>query len=668
MLFSKSKRINSALYNANIFTYRDIIFHLPYRYEDYSLIDESKTLIDKQKVCLLVKVISINNFKKTKNVSIFCFDSISSSNKTYRVICFNRDYLTKIVEINGIYTIYGQYNLKKNQIELINIYKGKIKDEDKIKPIYHLPKEIKNFEFSRLVKKAFDNYGGKIFTLVPFYFLNKHHLLNKLDALKLAHFPTSKADVKNALLFLKYEEAFIFSMKNLIERNEIKNNFKKHLDGIDFHKLKPFIDGLHFKLSDDQNKALICIENDLNSSKEMYRLVEGDVGSGKTIVAFLTLIMNYLRNRQGVLLAPTEVLALQHYQNFINFFSQFKLNVKLLTGSTKNEERHIILEDLKEGLIDILIGTHSLFTKEVKYNCLSLAIIDEQHRFGVNQRREILSKGNSVDLLMMSATPIPRSLALTIFGDLDISIISSYPGRGRNVTTIMEMVNMKTIFNYIDHEIINNKKVYIVCPLIEYDENKQYSLESIYPLYFKQYKDKVIAMHGKMKSEDKLKAIEDFKSGRKPILISTQVIEVGIDVMDASLMIIYKASMFGLASLHQLRGRIGRDNNKATCVLLFDKDDDIEALKRLKQLENISDGFQLSELDLKNRGPGELLGIKQSGLPDFSYLNIANDLNIFKIARDDTNYLLSSYKENENFKYTLEMIKKQMEYEERKKA
>ena len=668
MIFSKSKRINSGLYNASIFTYEDIILHVPYKYLDYSLSNESISFLDKQKIVLEGKIISSISISNVNKISIVSFDFLSINNKFYRVVAFNRDYLAKVLNVNELITIMGVYNKNKNQINLTNFNKGKIDDDQLIKPIYHLPSSIKNFEFSRLVKKAFESIEKPINTIIPFSFLNKHNLINKMDALKLVHFPRNKEELKKGLLFLKYEEAFLFSLKNQLSKNLFFSQEKLKLEPIDILNLDSYISSLPFKLTLEQRSILKEICFDMNSNKEMYRLLEGDVGSGKTIIAFLSLILNFLRNKQGVLLAPTEILAKQHYDLFMSLFTNFKINVKLLTGNTPNEEKNIILDDLKDGLIDILIGTHSIFSKSVKYNNLSLVVIDEQHRFGVNQRNDLIKKGRSVDVLMLSATPIPRSLALTIYGDLDISILPTIKERKRKVQTIMEMDNDKTCFKYIDEALKLQKKIYIVCPLIEFEEKKNYSLDGVFPRYFNKYNGLVAALHGKMKSEEKIKILENFKNGTKPILISTQVIEVGIDVSDAELIIIYKASKFGLASLHQLRGRVGRDFTPAKCVLLYDKDDDFDALNRLKQLELIDDGFKLSELDLSNRGPGELLGLKQSGLPDFKYLNISKDIQIFKVAQNDIKELIDNFKNNKSYSFTIEYLKKQILNECIKKA
>ncbi|MGM9873992.1 MAG: ATP-dependent DNA helicase RecG [Bacilli bacterium] len=655
MIFSKSQRINNLLKGMGIYSVYDLVFYLPYRYEDYS-ITEFKNIKDKQRVVLEGIILNEPKAFKSQKVSGVTFDFMSSDKHYFKVVAFNRDYLTSIINFKDTYTLVGQYNKNKNQINLINLNKGSLKEEEKIKPLYHLPSSLKNFEFSRLVRKQLNNEENKFNSFIPFEMLNKYHLVNVKEALNYVHFPKNKEELKKGILFFKYEEALSFSLKNLIIRNENNAIKKSKLDLIDIQKLNDLAKALPFKLTKDQITSIKEIVSDLNDNKPMYRILEGDVGSGKTLVAFFSLYANYLRNRQGALLAPTEALAKQHYLKALQLFYNTNINIKLLTGSTSNEEKRMILDDLKDGLIDIVIGTHSLFSKGVIYNSLSLVIIDEQHRFGVNQRNSLVDKGKDVDLLMMSATPIPRSLALTIYGDLSISFLHSFPTKERKVETDLLLTNEQKIFSLIDEEIKKNKKVYVITPLIEYSENHSYSIESIFPTYFAKYKNEVSLLHGELSSEEKERALDKFIKGESHILLSTQIVEVGIDIKEASLMIIYKASSFGLASLHQLRGRIGRDGNIAHCYLLYDKDDNEDSIKRLEILKDNNDGFILAEKDLSIRGPGEMLGIKQSGFPDFKYLNVVKDINIFTKARDDAKIIFDNRNVNKSFEFAINYI------------
>ena len=659
MEFSKSKRINYLLYQMGIKSIHDLIFYLPYRYEDYSLtpfID----IKDKQKVVLEGAILNEPKAFKGNKIKGVTFDFMSNDKHYFKVVAFNRDYLTSIINFRDTFTLVGIYNKQRNQINLINLNKGTISEEDRIKPIYHLPSSLKNFEFSRLVKKYLAKEDNKFFTIIPYEMINKYKLVNVKDALNYVHFPKNREELKKGVLFFKYEEALSFSIKNQIIRNENNVIKKTKLDLIDIKELNNLVKALPFKLSKDQINAIKEIVNDLNKNKPMYRILEGDVGSGKTMVALFSLYANYLRNRQGALLAPTEALAKQHYLTAKQLFYNTKINIKLLTGSSKADEKNMILEDLLDGSIDIIIGTHSLFSKGVKYNSLSLVVIDEQHRFGVNQRTSLVDKGEDVDLLQMSATPIPRSLALSIYGDLDISFLHSFPSKERNVTTSLMLTNTKKIFSIIDEELKKNRKIYVITPLIEFNENNSYSIESIYPIYKERYQNDVSCLHGALKKEEKEKALDDFIKGNSHILLSTQVVEVGIDIKDASLMFIYKASSFGLASLHQLRGRIGRDGYPSTCYLLYDEEDSLESKERLEILKDNNDGFILAEKDLSIRGPGEMLGLKQSGFPDFKYLNVSKDINIFTKARDDAKKIIENKDSNKSYEFVVNYIKKAM--------
>lgn len=637
----------------------DLVFHLPYRYEDYN-ITPFKDIVDKQKVVLEGIILNEPKSFKGNKISGVSFDFMSNDKHYFKVVAFNRDYLSSIINFTDTFTLVGQYNKTKNQINLINLNKGSLKEEDKIKPIYHLPSSLKNFEFSRLVNKYLNKEDNKFYSLIPYEMMNKYKLVNVKEALNYVHFPKNKEELKKGIIFFKYEEALSFSLKNQIIRNENNEIKKSKLDLIDISKLNDLVKALPFKLSNDQITSIKEIVNDLNKDKPMYRLLEGDVGSGKTLVALFSLYANYLRNRQGALLAPTEALAKQHYLSAKQLFYNTDINIKLLTGSTKNEEKRMILDDLKDGIIDIVIGTHSLFSKNVIYNSLSFVVIDEQHRFGVNQRSSLVDKGKDVDLLMMSATPIPRSLALTIYGDLDVSFLHHFPSKKRNVTTSLLPTNKKEIFKLIDDELNKNRKVYVITPLIEFNDNNKYAIESIYPSFKEKYQDEVSLLHGELKKEEKEIALDKFIKGESHILLSTQIVEVGIDVKDASLMIIYKASSFGLASLHQLRGRIGRDGYPSSCYLLYDDTDSEESKERLEILKNNDDGFLLAEKDLSIRGPGEMLGIKQSGFPDFKYLNVVKDINIFTKARDDAKLIFENKDNNKSFEFAVNYVKKLM--------
>ena len=659
---TKSPRLNYLLGEMGIFTSYDVINHLPRRYDDYSYSVE-KDLKDKQRLVLLGKIVSIPKLVRARGIDILTFDFISRLRKYYKVVFFNQPYLSKTLKIDEEYSLIGTFNLKRNEIDGQKIIKGEVQTEERLKPVYSLPAGFQNYLYANLVKKSLEEVKGQIFSTIPYDYLNKYRLINKEIALNWAHNPKSPEQIHQALRHLKYEEALLFSLKNQLirESNKSLSKIKKEPIGVDI--CEPFIGSLPYKLTEDQLVACEEIIEDMNQNSLMYRLLQGDVGTGKTLVSFVALFANYLRGDQGALMAPTDALARQHYSNAVKLFKNTKLKIALLLGSTSASEKKQIKDDLKEGYIDIIIGTHALFTKDTIYSSLGLVIIDEQHRFGVNQRIALANKGEHADLLMMSATPIPRSLALTIYGDLDISTLYTFPSTKRDVKTIVTSSEDPIIYKTIDEAIENNKQVYVIAPLIDFSEDGKFSVEQLYARYVLRYKAAVGLLHGRMKQEEKEETLNKFYNGDIKVLVSTQVVEVGIDVKNANTMVIYDATHFGLASLHQLRGRIGRDGSKSTCILASNEED----ADKLEILTRSEDGFAIAEEDMKQRGPGELTGVKQSGIPDFSFLNIVDDYKIFVVARDDAKEILKN-KDNKNYQWIIKRAEKLINQEDIKKA
>ena len=659
---TKSPRLNFLLGEMGIFTPYDVINHLPRRYDDFTYSDE-KEIKDKQRVVLLGKVISVPKSVKARGINIVTFDFMSQNRRYYKVVFFNQPYMVKMLKMDADYSLVGTYNLKRNEISGYKILKGEIPFEERLKPIYSLPSEFQNYLFSNLAGKSLNAVQGQIFTTIPYDYLNKYRLVNKEVALNWAHFPKDTNQIRQALRHLKYEEALLFSLKNQLIRESNKSLSKIKKEPIDLEICQPFLDTLPYQLTEDQKVACDEIINDMNQSALMYRMLQGDVGTGKTLVSFVALYANHLRGDQGALMAPTDALARQHYANAIKIFKDTNLKIALLLGSTPASEKKRIKEDLKEGYIDIIIGTHALFTKDTIYSSLGLVIIDEQHRFGVNQRIALASKGDHADLLMMSATPIPRSLALSIYGDLDISTLYTFPSTKRDVKTFITDSDDKVIFQTVDEALANNKQVYIIAPLIDFSEDGKFSVEQLFARYALKYKAAVGLLHGKMKQEEKEEVLNKFYNGDIKVLVSTQVVEVGIDVKNANTMVIYDATHFGLASLHQLRGRIGRDGSKATCILVSDD----EEKDKLEILTRSEDGFAIAEEDMKQRGPGEMTGVRQSGLPDFRFLNIVDDFKIFVCARDDAKDILK-HKDNKNYQWLINRALKLINEEDLKRA
>ncbi len=641
---SKSKRLNFLLHKMGIFDYYDVISHLPKRYDDYSLTHE-RNLKDKERVTIFGKVVTSPKKVLGRKTTIISFDVLTDARTYFKVKAFNRPYLSKLVDLDEYYTITGTYDRTQNCINLVNLVKGKVDNSKLLRPVYVLPQDFANKDYVRIVEKALNELNGHIKSFVPQPYRYKYRLCNKQDALIKAHQPKNYEDIRQAYRYLKYEEALMFSLKNQLIKEENKSLQKIKKEPIDLSSCDEFVKSLPYQLTEDQIQASSEIIEDMNQSSLMYRLLQGDVGTGKTIVCFIALFANFKRGDQGALMAPTDVLARQHYENAKKLFKDTKLKIALLVGSTPMSEKRRIYEDLQDGLIDIVIGTHALFTKSVQYSSLGLVIIDEQHRFGVNQRKALMDKGDHADLLMMSATPIPRSLALSIYGDLEISTLYMFPNVKRDVITKIVDSNDDKIFETVDKALASGHKVYVVAPLIEFSEDEKYSAEKLFARYLLKYHEKVGLLHGKMKSNEKEEVLNNFAFGDIDILVSTQVIEVGIDVKKANTMVIYDANNFGLASLHQLRGRIGRDGSKSTCLLAVD---DLEEKEKIEILVESNDGFEIAEKDLAMRGPGELVGIKQSGIPDFRYLNMIDDIKIFVVARDDAREIIKNRDEKDN--------------------
>ena len=659
---TKSSRLNYLLGELGIFTAYDVINHLPRRYDDYNYSDE-KELKDKDRLVLLGKLVSLPKLVKAKGVTVISFDFMSQHSRYYRVVFFNQPYLAKTLKIDETYSIIGTFNFKRNEVDGQKISKGEIPVGERLKPVYSLPASFQNYLFANLALKSLMECKGKIYPLIPYDYINKYRLVNKEQALFWAHHPHNYQEVHQALRHLKYEEALLFSLKNQLirENNKSLSKIKKEPIGIDI--CTPFIDSLPYKLTEDQVTAATEIIEDMNQSALMYRLLQGDVGTGKTLVCFIAFYANYLRGDQGALMAPTDALARQHFANAQKLFAGTKLKIALLLGSTPASEKKQLKDDLKEGYIDIIIGTHALFTKDTIYSSLGLVVIDEQHRFGVNQRIALASKGDHADLLMMSATPIPRSLALTLYGDLDISTLYTFPSTKRDVKTMIYKSDSEKIFKAVDYALTNDKQVYIIAPLIDFSEDGRFSVDELFAKYALRYRSAVGLLHGKMKQEEKEEVLNKFYKGEIKVLVSTQVVEVGIDVKNANTMVIYDATHFGLASLHQLRGRIGRDGSPSYCLLVSNEDD----VDKLEILTRSEDGFAIAEEDMKQRGPGELTGIKQSGIPDFAFLNIVDDFKIFVVARDDAKEILKN-KDNKNYQWIIKYASSQINQEDIKKA
>lgn len=654
MPLTGSKKLNFLLGEMGIFSSYDVISHYPRKYDDFTLSDPKSFygLHDKEKIVLFGEAITGPKTMHYRAVSRTTF-YFRSAGIDWLVTAWNRPYLGKYIVAGESYTMEASYESKNHGLNLLQIKRGEILESERIVPIYSLPKDYAQHLFRGLVEKSLTQLKGTIYDRVPSLFREKYRLISREQAITSLHFPLSREALNQAKRTLKYEEALLFSLKNQLIRKQNRTLIKTERAKIDRAKVKDFIHSLPYPLTESQKVALGDIIRDMDDAHLMYRLLQGDVGMGKTLVAFLAMYAAYTRGEQSAFMAPTDSLAKQHYQNIERMFEPLGIKATLLVGSLTQRQRKEALEAIESGASSFIIGTHALFTKDVTYARLGLAIIDEQHKFGVNQRATLASKGEDCDLLLMSATPIPRTLSMTLYGDLDVSTLTEFPSKKRKTATKIVKSKDASVKKAIGHSLENGGRVYVVAPQIEMGEEDQASVLSLYLKYAESYPEKCVLLHGKMSVEDKEVALASFASGLTPIIVATSVIEVGIDVKQADTMIIHDPTHFSLSSLHQLRGRIGRNGQDSICYLLYD-DHDEEELEKLQVLVDNEDGFRIAEEDLKRRGPGELLGTKQSGIPSLEMANIVADFRMFEAARDDAAYILS-HEEEKQFAYLLKL-------------
>ena len=634
--------------NLNIFTIQDLITYYPYKYKLYHPVtldnyEENTEVLINGYVASDAKIYYIK-----RNLNKISF-RLNTGTKLINVTIFNRPFIKQHLLLNKYISIIGKYNVKTNTFTASDIKLTPI-IKDEIEPIYHTTQGLKQVNIHKIINNLLEK-NIYVPSLIPEEYIKEYSLLDKLTAIKEIHNPTSTNNLKQAEICLKYEELFEYTLKiNYLKYLKDKTT-SSYIKTFDTSKLDNLISSLPFKLTDSQVNAVEDIKNDFNSPKHMNRLILGDVGSGKTIISFLALYMNYLSGYQGVLMAPTEILIKQHYENIKKILTD--LNIEILTGSTTKKDRDKIIENLKKGQIDILLSTHSVLNDDVVFKNIGLVVTDEQHRFGVNQRKNLQNKGENVDVLYMSATPIPRTLALTIFKDMDITEIKTKPlNRKPKITKLYKTSEIKEVLYEMLDEIKKGHQIYVVSPLIE-NEEENTKLASVNYLYEKinvalNGKVPIGVLHGKLKNEEKENIMNDFKSNKTKILISTTIIEIGVDVSNATMIVIFNAERFGLATLHQLRGRIGRNDIESKCILISDYD-----TPRLKILEESEDGFYISEKDFELRGAGDLFGVKQSGDMVFKIANLNKDFKILKKCSEDSLNFLNKHI-NEIDKYPIQ--------------
>lgn len=624
----------------DINTVEDLVTHYPFRYDILKRTD-LKTVPDGEKVVIDGKVESVPILLRFRGgLNKLNFRLVSSSG-VVGVSIFNRAFLKPSLLIGTNVIVLGKFDRTKNVVTASDIKFGLLTNQEKIEPVYHSTTGLTNKNLSTYINQALMQYGGEVPDYIPTYICDKYHFSNKKTALNILHNPPSIEKLKEAQIRLKYEElfAFMFKINYLREQNhQEKAGLARDIQKDDVQK---FIDTLPFSLTGDQLKTVWEVVDDLNASKRMNRIIQGDVGSGKTIVSIIAMYANYLSGYQSALMAPTEILAKQHYDNVCNILKDTGIRVVLLTGSMTKKEKQVIYDQLESGEAFIAVGTHALIQDDVHYQNLGLVITDEQHRFGVNQRANLKNKGLRPDVLYMSATPIPRTYALTLYGDMDVSIIKEMPkGRKPVKTYVKSESEIKDVLTMMLEELKKGHQIYVIAPLIEESDNSDLTtvneLRDKFTLAFGSH-FKIGLVHGKMGALQKETIMKEFQQNHIHILISTTVIEVGVDVPNATMMVIFDANRFGLSTLHQLRGRVGRGDAESTCVLISNSD-----TKRLQIMEETSDGFVIAEEDFKLRGHGDLFGTKQSGDMAFKIANVKSDYKILVQARDDSReYLLN---------------------------
>ena len=633
-----------------IFTVNNLLEYFPYSYIDTTKFKKISEITEEGSYSCRLKIISLMENRKKRNIRVTKFLAMDEEMNYCTIVYFNNIFISKNLKINNVYEMYGRAKLLGKNVEIQSpTMQNKANIIGSIIPQYHLCKGISNLDLVKIIQNLLKK-NSYFEEKLPSNILNELNLESYDKAIRNIHFPKDNESFIRAKRRLAFDEIFYFqlSMKKLKRNNDDAIRFEIKDETFDFIK------SLSFKLTNSQNKVLEDIFRDMSNDKQMNRLIQGDVGCGKTIISFIAMF-NVIKNGfQSVLMAPTEILARQHYESAKKLFSKYNIKVELLVGSLKESEKKVIREKIENGEVDIIIGTHAVFQEKVVYKNLGFVITDEQHRFGVKQRLLLSKKSKNLDILVMSATPIPRTVGLVMFCDLDISTIDELPsGRGKVNTYFVDENYEERYMNFIKKHISEGRQAYIVCPLI--DESDTLELQSVINLY-ERLKERYFQnieiefIHGKIKPVDKDKIMKNFESGKIKVLVSTTVIEVGINVPNSNIMVIYNAERFGLSQLHQLRGRIGRGNYESFCILVSNNKS-TNVKKRMDIMCSSNDGFYISEQDFLLRGYGDILGYRQSGEARFKILNIQKDYELLKSAIKYVDEILSedfNFEKNEN--------------------
>ncbi|MDM5246896.1 ATP-dependent DNA helicase RecG [Lysinibacillus sp. G4S2] len=641
-------------------TIANLLWTFPHRHEDFRLKDLAQTPHNERvtvecKVEREPTVLFLGRNKSRLQVTVL------AGRHLVKVVFFNQGYLKQKLVPGAIITVTGKWDRGRQVINGTSVTFGPKTDQVDFEPVYSLKGLIPQKRFRKYMRQALDEFGEEIPDAIPQHLQVDYKLTSIQGGLEGIHFPLDAGHAKQARRRFAYEELLNFQLRIQALRKIRKDSEHGTVIQFDLQKLRAFITSLPYELTGAQKRVVNEICKDMKEPHRMNRLLQGDVGSGKTVVAAICLYAAVTAGFQGALMAPTEILAEQHVESLKEWFEPFGVRVALLSGSTKVKERRLLLEELANGDIDILIGTHALIQPDVVFYKLGFVITDEQHRFGVEQRRILRDKGENPDVLFMTATPIPRTLAITAFGEMDVSMIDEMPaGRKQIETHWMKKEQFGSVMSKLELELAAGRQAYAICPLIE--ESDKLDVQNAVEIYeqlatYFSGRYNVGLMHGRLSADEKDAVMRAFSEGTIHVLVSTTVVEVGVNVPNATFMIVYDAERFGLAQLHQLRGRVGRGEHQSYCVLLADPKSD-EGKERMQSMTETNDGFRLAEKDLELRGPGDFFGRKQSGLPDFKVADLVHDYRILETARNDATTMLETdaFWHDDEYKYLRSML------------